>query len=180
MFKVSSQKDKIFCREIKKIYSGENFIDNNKCKIIVKLIFDFYLQNPLNYHYLHSLDRNDKYISKISLQNLYTAKQIEYLISRLEQYLKLQTQKQSVSIASEAVGFSALAILISFGGTAIIGYSINLSIIIVLLLLVSVLVYTVTFWVNKNFIPKIDNVIALLQHFNLSYSPTGSMEDNNG
>lgn len=178
MSKVSSEKDKIFCREIKKIYSGENFIDNKKCKILVELLFEFYVQNPLNYHYLHNLDRNDNNITNISLQNLYTQKEIEYLISRLEYYLKLQSQKQSVSIASEAVGFSALAILISFGGTAIIEYSLNLSKMILYLLLFSVSVYAITFWRNKNVITKVEYVIALLQHFNLCYSPTGSMKDN--
>ncbi|WP_223554267.1 hypothetical protein [Lysinibacillus sphaericus] len=132
---------------------------------MVDLIFKYYLQNPLYYYYLHCLDRNDNYISNISLENIYTQEQIENLIYRLEDYLKRQSQNQSVSIASEAVGLSALAILISFGGTAIIEYSLNLSVLVVILLLTSVLVYVWTFLKNNKVISKVENVIALLQHF---------------
>jgi len=166
MYKVSSDKEKNFYKKIKKVYSGENFIDNKKCEVLVELIFKFYLQNPLYYHYLHCLDRNDNYISSISLQNIYTQQQIENLISQLEHYLNRQSQKQSISISSEAIGFTALAILISFGGSAIIEYSSKLSILVVFLLLASVLVYVGTFWKNNRIISKIENVIALLQHFN--------------
>lgn len=129
------------------------------------MIYKYYLQNPLYYHYLHCLDRSDNYISSISLENIYTKEQIENLINQLEQYLMRESQKQSVSTASEAVGFSTLAILISFGGSAIIEYSSKLTLCVLFLLLASILVYSRDFWKNNGFFKKTDNVIALLQHF---------------